>query len=177
MAGGTGIVPRLLRDRLPSGVSLTATDLNEAMVGYAARKFSPEEAVEWRQADAANLPFDDESFEAVICQFGLMFVPDKEQALREAYRVLKPHGALLFNVWDAIEQNDFANVAHATISKFFEHNPPTFYEVPFSLHEPEADENYHAARLYESVRLQTARVSRLRLSLSAVRLSVDARGL
>lgn len=138
LACGTGIVTRLLRDHLPPGVRLTATDLNEAMMAYAARKFSPEEAVEWKQADASDLPFDDESFDAVACQFGLMFVPDKARALREAYRVLRPGGALLFNVWDAIELNDLAHVAHTTISKFFEHDPPTFYEVPFSFHDPEA---------------------------------------
>ncbi|MBV9959547.1 MAG: class I SAM-dependent methyltransferase [Acidobacteria bacterium] len=138
LACGTGIVTRRLRDRLPSGVRLVATDLNEAMLAYAARKFGAEEAVEWRPADACELPFPDESFEAVVCQFGLMFVPDKERALSEAHRVLKPGGALLFSVWDAIERNDLAHIAHQTIKTFFEDDPPKFYEVPFSLHDTEA---------------------------------------
>ena len=138
LACGTGVVTRLLRDRLPPGARLTATDLNDAMLEYAARKFSPGESVEWRQADACDLPFGDGSFDAVVCQFGFMFVPDKVKAFREALRVLRPGGVLLFNVWDAIEQNDLAHVAHTTISKFFERDPPTFYEVPFSLHDPEA---------------------------------------
>lgn len=137
LACGTGIVTRRLRDRLPPGVRLVATDLNEAMMAYAARKFRPDEAVEWKQADATNLPFPDESFNAIVCQFGLMFVPDKEGAIREAYRVLKPGGAFLFSVWDAIEQNDLAHIAHTTISTFFEHDPPNFYEVPFCFHDPE----------------------------------------
>ena len=135
LACGTGIVTRRLRDHLPHSVRLVATDLNEAMITYAARKFRPEEAVEWKQADAANLPFDDQSFDVVVCQFGLMFVPDKERAVREAYRVLKPGGTFLFSVWDAIEQNDLAHIAHTTISTFFEHDPPNFYEVPFCLHD------------------------------------------
>ena len=138
LACGTGIVTRRLRDRLPSGVRLVATDLNEAMMAYAARKFRPDEAVEWKQADATDLPFPDESFNAVVCQFGLMFVPDKEKAIREAYRVLKPNGNFLFSVWDAIEQNDLAHIAHTTISTFFEDDPPNFYEVPFCFHDPEA---------------------------------------
>lgn len=137
LACGTGIVTRRLRDRLPPGARVVATDLNEAMIAYAARKFRPEEGVEWKQADACELPFPDESFDAVVCQFGLMFVPDKEKALREAHRVLKPGGALLFNVWDAIERNDLAHIAHTTISTFFEVDPPKFYEVPFSLHDAE----------------------------------------
>jgi ubiquinone/menaquinone biosynthesis C-methylase UbiE len=138
LACGTGILTRRLRDRLPHGARLVATDLNEAMMTYAARKFRPEEAVEWKQADAMNLPFPDESFDALVCQFGLMFVPDKERAIREAHRVLKPGGAFLFSVWDAIEQNDLAHIAHTTISTFFEHDPPDFYEVPFCFHDPEA---------------------------------------
>ncbi|MGA9997340.1 MAG: methyltransferase domain-containing protein [Pyrinomonadaceae bacterium] len=138
LACGTGIVTRRLRDHLPPGARLVATDLNEAMIGYAARKFRPDEAVQWKQADATALPFADESFDAVVCQFGLMFVPDKERAIREAYRVLKPGAHFLFSVWDAIEHNDLAHIAHTTISTFFEHDPPNFYEVPFCLHDPEA---------------------------------------
>lgn len=138
LACGTGIVTRRLRDRLPPGARLVASDLNEAMLAYAARKFRAGEAVEWQQADVAVLPFDDESFDAVVCQFGLMFVPDKQRAAREAYRVLKPGGAFLFNVWDAIEQNELTHIAHTTISTFFAQDPPKFYEVPFSFHDPQA---------------------------------------
>ena len=135
VACGTGILTRRLLERLPGGARLTATDLNGAMMEYAARKFSDGEAVEWRQADACELPFGDESFDAVACQFGFMFVPDKAKAFGEALRVLKPGGRLLFNVWDRLERNDLAHVAHTTIAGFFERDPPTFYQVPFSLHD------------------------------------------
>jgi ubiquinone/menaquinone biosynthesis C-methylase UbiE len=134
LACGTGIVTRRLRDRFPAA-RLVATDLNEAMIAYAARKFSPADRVEWRQADMTALPFEDESFDAVACQFGLMFVPDKAAAAREARRVLRPGGAFTFSVWDAIEHNDLARLAHATIASFFERDPPDFYEVPFGMHD------------------------------------------
>ncbi len=153
LACGTGIVTRRLRDRLPHSARLVATDLNEAMMNYAARKFRPEEAVEWKQADATNLPFPDKSFDAVVCQFGLMFVPDKEQAIREAYRVLKPGGAFLFSVWDDIEQNDLARITHNTIKTFFEHDPPTFYEVPFCFHDPDTIKSLLVAAGFREIQL------------------------
>jgi hypothetical protein len=68
----------------------------------------------------------------------LMFVPDKVTAICETYCVLKLGGRFVFNVWDAIERNDFAYLAHKTITSFFENDPPIFYEVPFSFHDPKA---------------------------------------
>src|SRR5437868_10383104 len=141
LACGTGIVTRRLRDRLAASTNLVATDLNEAMMNYASRKFKDGENVEWKQADATELPFSERSFDAVLCQFGLMFVPDKGKALREAHRVTKPGGKFVFNVWDAIEQNDFPRIAHETIAKFFDDNPPDFYQIPFSLHDPSVIES------------------------------------
>ena len=145
LACGTGILTRRLRDRLGSEARLIATDLNDAMLSYAARKFKPEDGIEWKQADAADLPFADQSFDAVVCQFGLMFVPDKEKALSETYRVLKPGGAFLFNVWDAIEYNELPHLAHAIIADFFDDNPPDFYEVPFSFHDVETIQSFLSA--------------------------------
>src|SRR2546425_2475722 len=138
LACGTGIVTRRLRDCLGSNAKLIATDLNEAMMNFAAPKFPPEENIEWKQADATELPFADQSFEAVICQFGLMFFPDKEKAARETYRVLKPGGVFLFNVWDAIERNDLTYAAKTIIENYFPDNPPDFYQVPFSFHDQHA---------------------------------------
>ena len=124
LACGTGIVTLRLRDRLGSRAKLVATDLNEAMMGYASGKFGAEAAVEWKQVDATDLPFDDQSFDAVVCQFGLMFFPDKERALRETYRVLRPGGVFLFSVWDKIETNYLPQIAHTIIAKFFDDKPP-----------------------------------------------------
>lgn len=135
LACGTGIVTRELRNRLPATVELVATDLNEPMFQHAAAKFAQGEAVEWRQADACSLPFGDASFDAVVCQFGIMFVPDKALAAREARRVLKRGGLFLFNVWDAIEHNELCQIAHETIAGYFDKDPPTFYQVPFGYHD------------------------------------------
>ena len=134
LACGTGILTRVLRTHLPSKVKLIATDLNEPMFRQAAAKFGKNERVRWLEADACDLPFDDRKFDAVVCQFGIMFVPDKALAAREAYRVLKRDGLFLFNVWDAMRHNKLGELAHRTITSYFENDPPTFYKVPFSYH-------------------------------------------
>ena len=134
IACGTGIVTRMLRDSLPASVRLVATDLNEAMLAYANHKFQSHESVEFKQADAMELPFPDASFDAIVCQFGLMFFPDKDRAMREVHRVLKPGGVYVFNVWDAMEKNELAEIANETVRTFFQQDPPTFYQVPFGLY-------------------------------------------
>lgn len=136
LACGTGILTRQLRRRLSVSSRLVATDLNEPMLQYAKAKSDQNEGIEWKQADASALPFPDGSFDVVVCQFGLMFVPDKFAALREMHRVLLPNGRLLFNVWDSIELNDLARIAQQTVNRLFPTNPPTFYEIPFSMHDP-----------------------------------------
>ena len=137
LACGTGIVTRCLRERFQANARIVATDLNDAMLNYAKGKFENSEAIEWKQADATQLSCADQSFDAVVCQFGIMFFPDKDKAVRETFRVLKPGGTFLFNVWDVIEHNDLAHIAHSIISEFFEDNPPDFYEIPFSFHSRE----------------------------------------
>jgi ubiquinone/menaquinone biosynthesis C-methylase UbiE len=135
IACGTGIVTRRLRDALPASIEIVATDLNPDMFEFAKPKFKSGEKIIWRQADASALPFPDCSFDAAICQFGIMFVPDKAGAMRESFRVLRSSGVFLFNVWDSFEANPFGQIAHATISSFFDHDPPRFYEIPFGFHD------------------------------------------
>jgi len=135
IACGTGIVTRRLRDALPGSTEAIATDLNPDMFEFAKRKFKDGENVRWQQADAMALPFPDESFDAVVCQFGYMFVPDKAAAMHESYRVLRQGGLFLFNVWDSLDANPFAQIAHSTIASFFDRDPPKFYEIPFSLYD------------------------------------------
>lgn len=153
LACGTGIVTRQLRDALPKSTSLVATDLNVPMIDHARRKFSPEEAVEWKQADATALPFPDCSFDAVVCQFGIMFFPDKRAAVREVHRVLAPRGTFMFNVWDAMERNELTLMAHETIRTFFRDNPPDFYQIPFGFHDPDAIRTLLDACGFQEVRL------------------------
>jgi SAM-dependent methyltransferase len=126
-AAGTGIVTRLLRDLLPAEVHLTATDLNAPMLAIASGKFRPEERVEFRTADATALPFPDGAFDAVACQFGVMFFPDKDASFREARRILAPGGRYVFSVWDAHQRNSFGRIAHEVAASFFPADPPGFY--------------------------------------------------
>jgi len=135
IACGTGIVTRRLRDTVPLRIPIIATDLNADMFEFAKRKFKDGENVRWQQADACALPFPNGAFDAVVCQFGLMFVPEKAVALSESHRVLSRSGILLFNVWDSFEANPFAEIAHATIRSFFKSDPPKFYDIPFSLYD------------------------------------------
>jgi SAM-dependent methyltransferase len=133
-AAGTGIVTRRLRDLLPEDAHLTATDLNPPMLTVARGKFRPGERIEFRPADATALPFPDGAFDAVVCQFGVMFFPDKDASFREARRVLAPGGRYVFSVWDAHKYNPFGRIAHEVAASFFPSDPPGFYAVPFGYH-------------------------------------------
>ena len=133
-ACGTGIVTERLVARLRNAGTVIATDLNEAMVEHARARLA-KAGVEWRQADATSLPFPDESFDAVVCQFGVMFFPDKLRGAREALRVLRPGGVFLFNTWDVMEHNPIVRITHETVATFFPDDPPGFYRVPFSFHD------------------------------------------
>ncbi len=137
LACGTGILTRHLRETLPATVRIVATDLNEAMIDHARDRLRPEGNIEWRQTDATSLPFADSSFDAVLCQFGLMFFPDKDAALREIRRVLCPRGTFVFNVWDEIAHNDLVRIADDVIRNTFPDDPPTFYATPFGFSDPE----------------------------------------
>jgi ubiquinone/menaquinone biosynthesis C-methylase UbiE len=125
-AAGSGVVSRAVAKALLSDAQYTVTDLNQPMLDHAASRQAPDTRISWRQADALDLPFEAESFNVVLCQFGIMFYPDRIAGYREAFRVLKPGGALIFNVWDRIETNEFADVVTAAAASVFADNPPQF---------------------------------------------------
>lgn len=110
-AAGTGQVTRLLAAQLPSGTAITATDLAPAMLSIAAGYLPAGAEVDLRPADAQALPFAEAAFDLVLCQFGVMFFPDRAGAMREAARVLRPGGRFLFTTWDTREANPYAQVA------------------------------------------------------------------
>jgi ubiquinone/menaquinone biosynthesis C-methylase UbiE len=124
-ACGTGIVTRALRRALPAATEIVASDLNPPMLDYAMGVETLSNTI-WRQADAQALPFDDASFDAVVCQFGAMFFPDKPAAYAQVRRVLKPGGTFLFNVWDRIEDNVFTDVVTESVAAVFPDDPPRF---------------------------------------------------
>ena len=134
VACGTGISTEHLRDSLAVGVHIVATDLNQAMLDYATTVRGQLTNVEFAQADALDLPYEDASFDAVVCQFGLMFFPDKRRGLQQMMRVLKPGGTLFFNVWDSLQRNPAIQIAASTIAAQFSDNPPQFLETPFGFH-------------------------------------------
>ncbi|MEM8790307.1 MAG: class I SAM-dependent methyltransferase [Pseudomonadota bacterium] len=135
MAAGTGILTRHLRDLLPAEAALTATDLNAPRLECARAKFGEAEKVQFRTADAMQLDFADDTFDLVVCQFGVMFFPDKIASYREALRVLKPGGTYLFNVWGSLEDNPFARITDSLAAELFPEDPPQFYKVPFHYHD------------------------------------------
>jgi SAM-dependent methyltransferase len=134
IAAGTGIVTRRLRDLLLPEAHLTATDLNPPMLQVARGKFRPDETVDFQPADATSLPFSNASFDALVCQFGVMFFPDKDKGHREAHRVLVSGGRYLFSVWDSHRHNPIGPLITEILEGFFPHDPPQFYQVPFSYH-------------------------------------------
>jgi ubiquinone/menaquinone biosynthesis C-methylase UbiE len=125
VACGTGVVTRALAKSLPAACAIAATDLNSAMVAHAER-VGTIRPVTWRQADVMALPFADESFDVVACQFGAMFFPDRVAAYRECRRVLRPGGTFLFNIWSRIEDNEFADVVTKAVSTLYPDDPPLF---------------------------------------------------
>ncbi len=124
-AAGTGVVTRAMARSLPANVGLLATDLNQSMLDRAAA-VGTARPVLWQQADAMRLPFDDASFDIVVCQFGVMFFPDKTRAFSEARRVLRHGGTLLFNVWGRLEENELAHVVTLALAEHFAADPPRF---------------------------------------------------
>ena len=130
-AAGTGIVTRLLRDALPLDAYITSTDLQTPMLEVARAKFRSDERVAFQTADATALPFGDATFDLVVCQFGVMFFPDKDLAYREVMRVLQSGGTYLFSVWDSQANNAFARVTDGLINATFPVDPPKFMSVPF----------------------------------------------
>lgn len=134
IACGTGALTEKLRARLPASVRLVATDLNQPMLDYARNKLG-DANIEWRKADAVALPFDNASFDAIACGFGVMFVPEKAAAFREARRVLAPGAIFAFNVWDGLDANMATRVAQDTICTFFGGHEPEFFKVPFGFND------------------------------------------
>lgn len=135
-AAGSGVVTRALAPRLPVSASYVVTDLNQPMLDYAASRQAPDSRITWRQADALALPFEDAAFDLVCCQFGAMFFPDRIAGYREAGRVLKPAGHFLFNVWDRIEENVFADDVTNALAEIFPDDPPRFLaRTPHGYHD------------------------------------------
>ena len=129
-AAGTGAVTQALHEALPEA-EIVATDLNPPMLEVAAQRVRAPN-VRFEPADAQALPFDDGSFDLVVCQFGAMFFPDKVRGHSEARRVLRDGGSYLLAIWDAIEHNPLTAVTQQVLIDAFPDDPPLFMrEGPF----------------------------------------------
>jgi SAM-dependent methyltransferase len=134
-AAGTGALTRALARTLPPEVDLIATDLNPPMIERA-KAMGTARSVQWRAADAMHLPFDDGCFDVVACQFGVMFFPDRAHAFGEVRRVLRPGGAWVFNTWDRIGDNEFAQTVSEALARLYPHDPPDFMaRTPHGYHD------------------------------------------
>lgn len=135
-AAGSGAVTRALAPRLGAGARYVVTDLNRPMLDYAAARQGADSRIEWRQADALDLPFEDASFDVVCCQFGAMFFPDRAAGYAQARRVLRPGGRFVFSVWDRIEENAFADDVTNAVAMVFPQDPPRFLaRTPHGYHD------------------------------------------
>jgi ubiquinone/menaquinone biosynthesis C-methylase UbiE len=135
-AAGSGVVTRALAPKLRADARYVVTDLNQPMLDYAATRQGDDSRIEWRQADALDLPFDDASFDVVCCQFGAMFFPNRVVGYVEARRMLRPGGRFVFNVWDRIEENAFADDVTGAVATVFPHDPPRFLaRTPHGYHD------------------------------------------
>jgi ubiquinone/menaquinone biosynthesis C-methylase UbiE len=153
-AAGTGIVTRALRGAVPQS-QIVATDVNPVMLQTAAQRHGSDR-VAFQPADAQNLPFDDESFDLVVCQFGVMFFPEKIRANEEARRVLRSHGHYLLVSFDRLERNPVPQAAGNAVAALFPDDPPAYMERgPFSYADPALIERDLLAAGFTQIQLET----------------------
>jgi len=158
LACGTGIVTRRLRERLDPSIRLVASDLSKAMLDFARNRLRDFSGIDWREADAARLPFDDGEFGAAACAFGIMFVPDKRAAMREARRVLKKDGVLLFNVWDRIEHNRHVALTAEVMQDLFPGDEELSFRRLYEMYEPALLRTLLAEAAFHEVRIERKQI-------------------
>lgn len=158
IACGTGLVTRRLRERLSPSLRVVATDLSKAMLDYARAKLDDRKDIEWREADALKLPFEDNTFGAVVCGFGIMFVPDRQAALKEARRTLTKGGILLFDVWDRIEENPHVLVSAGVLEALFPGDPEMKFRMPYEMGDPASLRRLLADTGFRETHIETKRI-------------------
>ena len=159
IAAGTGRVTRHIRKVLPPTVKLTATDISDDMLSIAKRALIDEE-VSFRIEDAQNLSFEDNSFDLVICQFGMMFLPDRNKGFREIYRVLKPGGKLMCFTWDdTLNMPLFKTIINEHIIPIFSGEDTSRFFVPFSMHDPAVLMNHLVDAGFRSPQVEYVRLN------------------
>ena len=164
-AAGTGIVTRAVSDALP-GVEIIATDINPAVVEFAAQQFQSE-GVTFQAADAQQLPFDDESFDLVLCLFGVMFFPDKVRAHAEARRVLRPGGRYILVTFNRLDLNPVPEAAGKAVATLFAEDPRYMERGPFSYTDAALVEEHLRSAGFDDLKVETVELSSLVSAQSA----------
>ena len=156
LAAGTGVLTREVIARV-RGVQVTATDLNVAMVEVGSAQVP---AAAWQQADAMDLPFADQSFDLVACQFGVMFLPDRPTAYAGVARVLRPGGHFLFSSWAPLATHEVVTEVLAALAECFPADPPSFLaRVPHGYHDPDRIADDLAAAGFGDVQIETVELT------------------
>ena len=155
LAAGTGRVTRHLLAALPAGGQLVVTDLNPPMLDVAKTRVGNDPRISWQAADMQALPFPDGSVNAVVCQFGLMFVPDKVLALHEMKRVLSAGGILLLSTWNELSENPASKLLHEYAYESFPNDPPLFMATPFSMASAHELERLATEAGFHGIRVET----------------------
>ncbi|MEO7277244.1 MAG: class I SAM-dependent methyltransferase [Sphingomicrobium sp.] len=157
-AAGTGVVTQALATAIPAS-EITATDLNQAMLDVAAKRVTSRQ-VTFRQCDALDLPFADSSFDLVVCQFGVMFYPDRVRGNSQARRVLVDGGRLIMAVWDELDRNPMSALTQQTLERRFPDNPPMFMKTgPFGYGDRNAIERDLRAAGFDQVSIETVELT------------------
>lgn len=156
VAAGSGVVPRAVAAALKPSARYVVTDLNQPMLDRAESMQERPELIDWRQADVTDLPFSNDCFDLVLCQFGAMFFADRVEAYREVRRVVRDGGAFVFNMWDRLEENEFAFEVTRTLAEVFPDDPPSFLSrTPHGHYEWDAYRSELAAAGFDDVTIET----------------------
>lgn len=137
---GTGRVTNHLRKVLSPKAKLVASDLSEEMLAVAKEKLKRLD-IDWRIIDSQQIPYNDNSFDLVVCCFSYMFAEDKGKAFTEALRVVRPGGKLILSTWDTLEFNGASDVFRKAVKRYLGDTLPPMYNLPFSMHDPDAIRN------------------------------------
>lgn len=166
-AAGTGIVTRAVREAAPAA-AIVATDINPVVAQFAAEHVQLDN-VTFKQADAQELPFEDASFDLVLCLFGIMFFPDKARANGEARRVLRDGGRYIVVTFDRLDRNPIPRDAGQAVGTLFPEDPRYMERGPFSYTDASVVEKDMRAAGFDDVTVETVELSSQVIARDAAR--------